>query len=166
MNQPAPQMDPDAAAAMIAGILFVMALALIIGLAINVIICLLLHKSLSRLPQECRQLDPPGLVWLLLIPFFNYIWNFFVFLRIPESYQRYFAMQGRGEEFGDCGRTLGMWFACLSAGSFLGSFVPFVNCLSAVAGLASLIVLIIFLVKVWGLRGEVPEGAPPDPIMA
>jgi hypothetical protein len=61
-------------------------LMLAVVYAVLIVVCYLLYTALLALPQQHRRMDP-GLVWLLLIPLFNLVWNFFVFLRVPESYQ-------------------------------------------------------------------------------
>ena len=48
----------------------------------------------------------------------------------------------------------------------MGSFIPIVSCFAGVAGLASLVLLIIFLVKLSGLKQQLRlaiegDGAPP-----
>ena len=146
-------MSGDEAAA-IAGLimagLVTLAITLAISLAILIVICALLHSALARVPPEHRTMSP-GLVWLLLIPLFGIVWNFFVFLRIPESYKSYFTAQGR-TDVGDCARGVGMWYAICGA-------LSFVPCLSYLAGPAALVLLIIFLVKVLGLKGQISPAA-------
>src|SRR5689334_14549782 len=70
------------------------------GLIVTVVVCALLYNAQSAIPPEHRRIEP-GMVWLLLIPLFGLIWNFFVFQRIPESYQSYFYSMGR-TDVGDC----------------------------------------------------------------
>lgn len=150
---------PEEAAAAIAVILSVMlTIALVtmaVALAINIAICALLHACLARVPPQHRKMEP-GLVWLLLIPLFNLVWNFFVFLRLPESYQSYFAAQGR-TDVGDCGRGIGQWYAICAV-------LTVVPCVSSLASAAAIVLLIIFLVKAFDLRGQIPiEATAPPP---
>ena len=89
-----------------------------------------------------------GMVWLLVIPLFNIVWNFFVYRAISESYESYFASQGRSE-FGDCGKTIGLVYSiccCLC-------IIPFLNLL---AGPAALILWIIYVIKLIGLKNQIP----------
>jgi hypothetical protein len=130
--------------------LTIMGVAILISLAISLVICFLLYSVQKRVPAEHREIEP-GLVWLLLIPLFNIIWNFFVFLRIPESYQNYFRAQGRVDT-GDCGRGVGLALAICG----VCSMVP---CVNYIAGPAYLVLLIIFLVKAWDLRSRIPATA-------
>ena len=128
-------------------ILFAILMGLVIGVAIQIIICVLLYMCFSRIPSEYRRLEP-GLVFLILIPVFGLIWNFFVYLRMPESFQNYFAAQGR-TDVGDCGHGIGLWYSICAA----ACIVPCVNYL---AGPAAIVLLIIFLVKSFNLRGQIP----------
>jgi hypothetical protein len=119
---------------------------LIIGFAILALVCWLVSTPLKAIPEQYREMTP-GQVWLLMIPCFPLIWNFFVYQRIPKSFQNYFAATGK-TQFGDCGAQIGLWYAICAA----CSVVP---CLNYLAGPASLVLLIIMLVKLWSLKGEV-----------
>ena len=124
---------------------------LAISLAVQIVVCILLIKSYQVVPDEHKRIST-GKIWLLLIPFFNLYWVFVVFLRIPESYQSYFASVGRADEFGDCGYNLGKWYAiCV-----LCSIVP---CVNYAAGPAALVLLVLFLVKMFGLKAKVAAPA-------
>ena len=150
--------DEEAAAIAIAAVLLFAGIFLAISLAITIVICILISSAQAKVPAE-HQLIAPGYVWLLLIPLFNIIWNFWVFLKVPESFQAAFAAQGR-TDVGDCGRGLGMWYAICAAVSTVGAFIPLVSCFSGLAGLASLVLLILFLVKIMGLKGQLAVPAP------
>jgi hypothetical protein len=134
----------DEAAAVVAGVMVIAVLVgVVVGVAITILIILLISGALKTVPQEYREMEP-GMVWLLLIPVFNLIWNFFVFPRVSKSFEKYFEAQGR-TEFGDCGGKIGLWYAiCVAC-----CIVP---CLNYIAGPASLVLLIIYLVKVLGLK--------------
>jgi hypothetical protein len=123
--------------------------AMLITVAINVVICLLLFNAQKAIPQQFRKIEP-AMVWLLLIPLFNLVWNFFVYLRIPESYQDYFRSMGR--DVGDAGRGIGLGFSICAA-------CTLIPCVGGFAGLAALVLLIVFLVKIYGLKGQI--GSPP-----
>jgi hypothetical protein len=131
-------------------ILAVIGISLLIMFAISIVICAMLYVAQKRVPPEHQQIEPLT-IWLLLIPIFNLVWNFFVFRKIPQSYRSYFNSQGR-TDVGDCGEQIGLWYSiCM-----VGSIIP---CLNYVAGPAALVLLIIFLVKIYGLRGQIPEAA-------
>jgi hypothetical protein len=130
--------------------------AMVLFLGITGLICYLAGSALKAIPEEHRKMDP-AMVWLLMIPCFGVIWNFFVFQRIPASFQSYFASQGR-TDVGDCGKTLGLWYAIIC----ILSAVPGV---SMIAGPAALVLLILNLVKYSELKKKVLQigGTPPAP---
>ena len=145
-GQPGQQIPPELVGVYIA----VIAACVIIGLAIAIVIAVLLAGCYSRIPQQYREMEP-GMVYLMLIPCFNLVWVFFVTLRLSRSFQKYFAAHGRSD-VGDCGYQIGLWYSiCVVA-----SIVP---CVQYVAGPAGLVLLIIYLVKVTGLKNQIPLGA-------
>jgi hypothetical protein len=135
-----------ASAAMLAMMVMFGLIGLAVGYAILALICWLLSSALAAIPQEYRDMEP-GMVWLLLIPLFPLVWNFFVYRRIPSSFQKYFAAQGVTDR-GDCGDSIGLWYSiCVVLGC--------IPCVNYIAGPAALILLIIFLVKITGMKGQV-----------
>ncbi|REJ86865.1 MAG: hypothetical protein DWQ34_26680 [Planctomycetota bacterium] len=124
------------------------------------VVCFLIASPLSMVPEELREMSP-GQVWLLLIPLFNLVWAFLVAQRVPRSFQNYFANVGV-TRFGDCGAQIGVWWAIC----FVGSWIP---CLNAAAVPANLVLLIIFIVKLWGMKGEIDRriaSGEDDPLTA
>lgn len=145
-NNQGGQGDAAAAAAFMMVMLVVIGVSLVVGLAIQIFICYLLFSLQNAVPPQFRTFQP-GMVWLLMIPCFALVWNFFVYIPISKSYQNYFRSIGR-YDVGDCGEQLGLWFCvcvCLN-------LVPFVN---YIAGPAAFIMMIIFLVKMFGLKGQI-----------
>ena len=141
-------MDPDAVAAL-AGLAGVAGLVGCFGyLVVAAIICVLLQMLYKAVPEEHRQLAP-GFVWLLLIPIWNLIWNFFVFPKLSRSYQAWFEARGDTSK-GTCNGGLALAYAIASA-CLLLAFIP---CVGPLIGLASLALLIIYLVKMFGLKNE------------
>ena len=140
--------DAEAATAAAVLGLVVILVSMAITFAIGIVICLILYGCQERVPMEHRKIGA-GQIWLLLIPLFSLVWNFFVFLRMPDSYKSYFDAQGR-HDVGDCGRGIGLWFAICAA-------VSLVPCVQYVAAPAALVLLILFLVKMTSLKKELPE---------
>ena len=137
--------DDKAAWAIGAAVVGVIAVIAVVGLLINAVICYFISSWLSKVPAAHRKMEP-GMVWLLMIPCFPIVWNFFVFLRVPESFKSYFDAQGR-TDVGDCGRSIGLAYAiCVAC-----SFIPLVN---YITGPASLVLLIIALVKFNELKNK------------
>jgi hypothetical protein len=150
-----PAKMPDAAVGGVLAALGIFLLFVALAmLAIWIVILYLIYSCFQRIPPQHRQMEP-WQAWLLLIPLFNIIWNFFVFPRLAKSYQGYFAEQGR-TDVGDCGEKLGLWYAICALASIFLAWVPF---LGPLIGLAGLILLIMFLVKALQLKGQIPLGA-------
>ena len=126
---------------------FIIMIGLFIGIGLSILIAAFLYTDFQRIPPTFRKLDP-GLVWLLLIPCFNIVWNFFVFPKLSESFKAYFDSVGDGS-VGDCGRDLGLGYAICC----VASIIPFVGCLT---GLASLVLVILFPLKANDLKNRIP----------
>ncbi|HEV7280127.1 MAG TPA: hypothetical protein VGN57_07945 [Pirellulaceae bacterium] len=142
------QTDPDTVELII--VLAVFGGVMLFGLCIQAFVCWITAKTAAAIPQQFREVEP-GLVWLLLIPCFPLVWNFFVFPKIASGYQRYFHAMGQYQH-GDCGAGLALWF-CLCA---VFSVVPIVQ---YIASLAWFILVIILLVKFWDLKGQAERAA-------
>jgi hypothetical protein len=141
-NKPREELTP----AQLAAVFVFYGVILAFSVAILVLICLGLSGFLKALPPEFRLMEP-GLVWLILIPCFNIIWIFFVYQRIARSYQNFFRAHGRFD-VGDCGEAIGLWY-CLCV---VLSVIP---CVGIIASIAALILLVIYFVTLFGLKGQV-----------
>ena len=141
-----PNAPPEELLPVIIGVYGVaLAIGLIIGLGILALVCWLVSTALKAVPEQYREMST-GQVWFLMIPCFNLVWNFFVYQRVPRSFQNYFNAVGQTQH-GDCGGQIGLWYAICAA----CSLIP---CVNYIAGPASLVLLIIVIVKLWGLKGE------------
>ena len=129
--------------ALVVGIILAF-MAIFIG--VGVLICWILYDCLKRVPPQFRQQEP-GLAWLLLIPFFGVVWNFFVFLPLARSYQSYFYSRGR-TDLRDCGYNISLAY-CICAAI---SIIPYLGLL---AWIPSLVLLIISLSKVHALSRQI-----------
>lgn len=141
----APQLS-DAAAAGIG--LALIAVALVIVIAVSALICWLIYKPYSKLPAQFQQMKP-GMIFLMMIPFFGLVWAFFIALQVPASFKSYFDSVG-DTTVGDAGKGIALaWAICAAC-----SIVPFLN---LIAGPASLVLLIIFIVKLFNMAGRVDQ---------
>jgi len=111
---------------------------------------ILAYLVLSRIPPQFRKQDP-GMSFLLLIPLFSVVWNFFVHPKVAESMKAYFDAQGP-HTYGDCGGSLALWLCICGA----CSFVPL---LGLFAGIAGLVLMIVFYVKAFELSARIPKNA-------
>ena len=135
-------------------ILVLFMLALIGGIILVVVLYLL---NLQRLLQEIsssNRLVEPGNVWLMFIPLFNLIYPFILYPRICDSVRNEYQSRGMSED-GDFGRAIGITMPVLG----LCGWLPYIG---AIAGIANLVLFIIFWVKMAGYRTKLksaPKGA-------
>ncbi|MGE5326354.1 MAG: hypothetical protein ACM3NO_04895 [Deltaproteobacteria bacterium] len=121
-----------------------------VGLILDLIVCFFLYKIFQRVPPQYRVMEP-GLVWLLIIPCFNLVWNFFVFIRLSRSLKRYFNSVGN-QTVGDCGEGLGLGYSICE----VARLIP---CVGILVWIAALVLVILYLVKVNQLSEQIPKTA-------
>lgn len=137
-------------------ILFLL-VGVVIGIAVDVFFILTLQKALRRCSVE-NQAMSPGLVWLLLIPFFNLIWDFFVVIEISESLSAEFQKRGiLAEPYP--GKSIGLAWAILTA----CSIIPIINMFT---GIVSLICWIIYWIKIAGYSKQLVHESELQPAQA
>ncbi len=144
--------DVAAGGAALGVMLVFLLIGLAIGIAIAVAIAFLFWKPYSKVPAQ-HQTISPGLIWLMVIPLVNIVMMFIIAFKVPEAFKSYFDSVG-DTSVGDAGKTIGMWWAICA----LCSFIPI---LGMIAGLASLVLLIIFLLKIWDMAKKIPDTAQP-----
>lgn len=131
--------------------------SLVVSLGICAAICWFLSSCLQKVPVE-HQKQKPALVWLLMIPCFNIVWNFFVFPKVAESFKAYFDSIGR-TDVGDCGLSMAKLLCILAAVLVPATIlvaIPIVGALIVCAlEIAVLVIFIITLVKFNGLKGQI-----------
>lgn len=107
---------------------------------------ILMAAAIKVLPQEHLQITT-GKIWLLMIPCFNIAWAFIVVQGISGSFRSYFLSRGQ-TQYGDCHYQLGLFY-CIA---ICCNFVPYLNFIS---GLASIVLLIVYLVQIHQLKATV-----------
>lgn len=118
-------------------------------------------KNLQDLLRECnpnnRQV-PPGNVWLMFIPLFNYVYGFILYLKISESIKREFEHRNAPLS-GDYLKTLGIVLPSLNAFGALPLPMPWI--LEVIFGLGSLAVFIVYWVQTANMKNKLrslPKG--------
>jgi hypothetical protein len=130
-----------------AGLLTVFFIVCAIMLVPMIFYLVTLQKALNRCSPESRAMNP-GLVWLMLIPLFNIVWQFFIVLNMAKSLGAEFQKRGIAEE-PNPGQTLGM-VMCIG---------------NLICGPVGLICWIIYWVKIAGFSSKLAE-APAAPAAA
>ena len=88
------------------GILTIVLIVFAILLVPFIFYLLTLQKALNRCSPECRAMNP-GMVWLMFIPLFHIVWQFFVVLNMAKSLDAEFQKRGIAEDRSP-GQTIGL----------------------------------------------------------
>lgn len=123
----------------VGGLLIALVIAFLIGLTINILYCLTIYNTLKEISPNNRTLET-WYPWLMLIPLFSIIWAFIMYPKIAESLKAEFESRDAVQN-GDYLKTLGIMMPILS-------LVGFIPILGGLAGLANLVIWIIYWVKI------------------
>jgi hypothetical protein len=122
---------------------------LLVTLVIHIFVCWLLYGTYERIPARFRLMEA-GLVWLLLVPCFSLVWNFFVYPKLSRSFKAYFDSVN-DPTVGDCGAQIALFYSIAAA-------CAVIPCVNYVAGPAALVLLIVYLIKAHELKKRIPPG--------
>ena len=139
------------------GVLIFLGMFLLLVCLPGIFYLITLHKAFARCRPRNRQM-PPGLVWLMLIPFFNVIWHFVVVLNLATSLKKEFRARGIEAESAP-GQALGISMCALN----LTGAIPY---LGIIGSIASFVCWICYWVKVADYSGQLaqePWESMPDP---
>ena len=120
-------------------------------------VCRFTANCLIALPPEHRRLRP-GMVWLLMIPLFPYVWNYFIFPPLAESYADCFRARGIAEP-SNCGWGMSLALCICSDASLLPG-------LALIALFCELVLLVVVLLNFRNLRARLVAGGQDVPVMA
>jgi hypothetical protein len=130
----------------------ILAFFLLAGI-IAAVICFLLtaQKALERCSPQSRT-TPPNHVWLTLIPFFNFVYQFFLVGHLGRSLGNEFARRGIAGADAQPGRAIGL-AACVLG---VVAIVP-IPVLSPLLMIASVVFRIIYWVKIADYSRQIAE---------
>ncbi|MEM1446681.1 MAG: hypothetical protein AAGF84_11540 [Planctomycetota bacterium] len=145
-------------------------------LILAAVLALLIWLPHRQVPRKLRRIHGFS-IWLTVIPFFGLLWNFRVASRVPASFRNYFAAHpeaiqpppgmvgGAPLNVGSAGKPLGMWYAGLTIAAWLTLITCILSPLSTPLSIASIVLYILFVVKLFQMSGRVAEhkNAPPAP---
>ena len=126
----------------------IMLIAFAIALIPLIFYLLTLQKALNRCSPENRAMEP-AMVWLMLIPLVNIIWNFFVVGNIAKSLDAEFKKRGIAEE-PEPGKKIGMIMCILMC----CTIIPI---LGGIAALGYLVCWIMYWIKIAGFSAKIAE---------
>jgi hypothetical protein len=123
----------------IAFLVVIVLVGVLIGVAVFVLYLLNLQNTLKAVSPSNQKM-PPGQVWLMFIPLFNYVWNFIMVQRISESIKAEYDSRQLPCPEEKPAYSIGLAMAICQC----CAVVPLINML---AGPATLILWIIYWVK-------------------
>jgi len=109
-------------------------------IVVTIFFILTLSRALNKCSAAARTIQP-GMLWLLLIPLVNLIWNFIVVLGMAKSLGNEFRARGVHNVEAEPGKSIGISMAVCA----VCAVIPV---LGIVAGLASLVLWIVYWVKI------------------
>ncbi|MDE0936479.1 MAG: hypothetical protein OSA89_11235 [Mariniblastus sp.] len=138
--------DAAAGGVAIAGFFAFLCVIIVVGFLIQIVVCFLMYKPISKLPEKFRPFSP-GLVFLMLVPIANFVMPFLISLSVTDGFKNYFTSIGDHSN-GDCGKGVGLAWAI----AVVCSVIPFVNYIAAPV---ALVCMIIFIVKLWSMGNAI-----------
>ena len=150
---------PSEDLAVIVMILVMISIVFLLSVIPTIFYLITLQRALGRCQVQNQKMQP-GLVWLMLIPFFNLVWHFIIVNHIADSLEREFASRNIISEPSP-GKSVGLAMCILS----VCGIIPYVGML---AGIGQLVCWIIYWVKIAGFSSKLDcadllplEEAPP-----
>lgn len=120
----------------LAGLAFGLALFLLY-MTVKGSICFLIIGALRRVPEAHRKMELKQ-VWLLIVPLFGYVWNFYVYRRVAASFESAFAARGVTVH-GRCSAGLALAYCLVE----LGTLMPRIGLLPWLVAWCLLVVLLL-----------------------
>jgi type IV pilus assembly protein PilA len=121
----------------------------LVCLVVYIFYILSLYRALSRCSVASRTIQP-GTVWLLLVPFVNLVWQFFVVIGLAKSLGNEFRARGIPSAEPEPGKSIGIAMCvCAACG-----IVPLVNLLALPA---NLVLWIIYWAKIAGFSRSLDQ---------
>lgn len=120
----------------------------LVFLVVAIFYLLTLSKALAKCSPATRTMQP-AMVWLLLIPLFNLIWNFLVVMALAKSLGAEFKARNIPEEALP-GQTIGMAMAVCTA----CSIIPLINFIAAPV---QFVLWIVYWVKIAGFSSKLSQ---------
>jgi hypothetical protein len=110
-----------------------------------------LSRALRKCSPESRTMQP-GMVWLVLIPLFGFIWNFIVVLALAKSLDNEFRARGITDAEPEPGKTIGLAMSvCMACG-----MIPI---LGGIASIVALVLWVMYWIKIADFSKRLDEPA-------
>ena len=144
--QPLQPQQPDIPPEFLTAIIIVIAVAVVIGLIIQILFLATLYRRLSQVQPRNREMQP-GMVFLNLIPIVQIVWIFFTVTGIAASLRKEFLDRGYPTADEGFGRGVGLAYAIL----LFCCHIPVVN---VFCGIPYLVCWIIYWVQISQYRAR------------
>jgi len=138
-------MDQTTIIRIVAGCMFLLVLA------IGIVYIAYLSGVLKKCSPQSRTMQP-GMVWLLLIPLVNLVWNFMVVNALADSLANEFRLRNMPTTDPTPGKSIGIAMSVCAA----CEMIPIVNLLAI---LPHLILWIMYWVKIAGFSQQLDDAA-------
>jgi len=115
---------------------------LLVCLAVSVFYILAIRGLLEKCQPQSRAMEP-GMAWLLIIPFVNLIWNFFVAINVSKTLSNEFRARGIATSEAEPGKMVGLALSVVGVACLIPGISKF-------AGLAYIALLGVYWVKING----------------
>jgi hypothetical protein len=120
-------------------------------LAVGIVYIAFLSQTLGKCAPSSRTMQP-GLVWLLLVPLFNIVWNFLVVIAIAKSLSNELRLRNIHVNDAEPGKAVGIAMCICGA----CEIIPIVNLILIIP---HMILWIIYWVKIAGFCGVLDRSA-------
>jgi len=135
---------------------------LLVAIIVTIFFLLAMQRALNQVSPRNRLMEP-GMVWLLLVPCVNFVWQFLIAIRVPDSLKNEFSDRGR-DDGSDYGKTLGLTYCIVGIVNMIISnglgLTPdvtvnlIVNGISLLVSLMNLVIGIMFWIKIVGYTNQ------------
>ena len=139
-NPPPP--NADAVAGIMTAYFIVLGVVAVVIFVVDIFFLLSLSKCLQAVAPENRKMEP-GMVWLNLIPLFNYVWLILTILRVAESLENEYRSRGMTGD-GDYGKMMGIIY-------YVSMFV---------CACVAVVFWVLYWMKIAGYTRELTGGSP------
>jgi hypothetical protein len=144
---------------------------LLVTFGIMIPYLLTLETALRRVSPSNRTMEP-GMVWLMLVPYVNFVWQFMVALRVPQSFRNEF--RARSQDSGsDYGRGIALTGCILGVLGLVITYGPTTYALentqegialittgiALLMGFIQLALLVVFWIRVAGYSRQLAQAA-------
>lgn len=128
--------------------------AVFVFFVVGILYILTLTRALKKCSASHRTIQP-GTVWLLLVPLVNLVWHFFVVLGLANSLGNEFRARNISSVEPEPGKSIGIAM-CVCG---VCAIIPI---LGIVAGLANLVLWIVYWSKIAGYSRALGQTPAPD----